>query len=178
MAVSGGTEPWRWALVAVLVPLLVVVLLTEFDGRRIFGMRKELVGAAIFGVASLTDWLDGYLARRRGQALELLVVEAEQAEVVVHLLQGRQLEREHLVIPLSDRIRRVIRQAIRPHLRLGQVRGDMDRHLGEPELLGRGAEAAGAEPATWVASPAPRPRLEVPNHQDSATFVKQRFRRA
>jgi CDP-diacylglycerol--glycerol-3-phosphate 3-phosphatidyltransferase len=51
----------------VLVPLLVVVLLTEFEGRRIFGIAKELVGAGIFAVASITDWLDGYLARRRRQ---------------------------------------------------------------------------------------------------------------
>jgi CDP-diacylglycerol--glycerol-3-phosphate 3-phosphatidyltransferase len=50
-----------------LVPLLVVVLLTEFEGRRILGVPKELVGAAIFAIASLTDWLDGYLARRRRQ---------------------------------------------------------------------------------------------------------------
>jgi len=50
-----------------LVPLLVVVLLTEFEGRRILGAPKELVGAAIFAIASLTDWLDGYLARRRRQ---------------------------------------------------------------------------------------------------------------
>ena len=50
-----------------LVPLLVVVLLTEFEGRRILGFPKELVGAAIFAVASVTDWLDGYLARRRRQ---------------------------------------------------------------------------------------------------------------
>src|SRR6476659_6500055 len=50
-----------------LIPLLVVVLLTKFEGRLIFGVRKELVGAAIFGVASLTDFLDGYLARRRKQ---------------------------------------------------------------------------------------------------------------
>ena len=50
-----------------LVPLLVVVLLTEFEGRRIFGVQKELVAAGIFGFASLTDWLDGYLARRRRQ---------------------------------------------------------------------------------------------------------------
>jgi CDP-diacylglycerol--glycerol-3-phosphate 3-phosphatidyltransferase len=50
-----------------LVPLLVVVLLTEFEGRLVFGMPKELVAAAIFGVASVTDWLDGYLARRRRQ---------------------------------------------------------------------------------------------------------------
>ena len=50
-----------------LVPLLVVVLLTRFEGRLVFGVRKELVGAAIFAIASLTDWLDGYLARRRKQ---------------------------------------------------------------------------------------------------------------
>ncbi len=50
-----------------LVPLLVVVLLTEFEGRRILGVPKELVGAAIFAFASMTDWLDGYLARRRRQ---------------------------------------------------------------------------------------------------------------
>ncbi|MGH9330845.1 MAG: CDP-diacylglycerol--glycerol-3-phosphate 3-phosphatidyltransferase, partial [Vicinamibacterales bacterium] len=54
-----------------LVPLLVVVLLTKFEGRLIFGVRKELVGAAIFGIASLTDWLDGYLARRRKQVTTL-----------------------------------------------------------------------------------------------------------
>jgi CDP-diacylglycerol--glycerol-3-phosphate 3-phosphatidyltransferase len=50
-----------------LVPLFVVVLLTEFDGPRIIGVSKELLGAAIFGLASATDWLDGYLARRRRQ---------------------------------------------------------------------------------------------------------------
>jgi len=50
-----------------LVPLLVVVLLTEVAGRQILGVPKELLGAAIFGIASITDWLDGYLARRRRQ---------------------------------------------------------------------------------------------------------------
>ncbi len=35
-----------------LVPLLVVVLLTKFEGRLIFGVRKELIGAAIFGLGS------------------------------------------------------------------------------------------------------------------------------
>ena len=54
-----------------LVPLLVVVLLTQFEGRMILGVRKELVGAAIFGLASFTDWLDGYLARRRRQVTAL-----------------------------------------------------------------------------------------------------------
>jgi CDP-diacylglycerol--glycerol-3-phosphate 3-phosphatidyltransferase len=54
-----------------LVPLLVVVLLTKFEGHVILGIQKELVAAAIFGLASLTDWLDGYLARRRGQITAL-----------------------------------------------------------------------------------------------------------
>jgi CDP-diacylglycerol--glycerol-3-phosphate 3-phosphatidyltransferase len=54
-----------------LVPLLVVVLLTKFEGRQIFGVPNEIVGAAIFGLASLTDWADGYLARRRKQITPL-----------------------------------------------------------------------------------------------------------
>jgi CDP-diacylglycerol--glycerol-3-phosphate 3-phosphatidyltransferase len=54
-----------------LVPLLVVVLLTKFEGRQVFGVPNELVGAAIFGLASLTDWADGYLARRRKQVTPL-----------------------------------------------------------------------------------------------------------
>ena len=54
-----------------LVPLLVVVLLTKFEGRQVLGFRKELVAAAIFGIASLTDWLDGFLARRRQQVTPL-----------------------------------------------------------------------------------------------------------
>ena len=54
-----------------LVPLLVVVLLTRFEAERVFGMPREILGAAIFGIAALTDWLDGYLARRRRQVTQL-----------------------------------------------------------------------------------------------------------
>ena len=54
-----------------LVLLLVVVLLTKFEGHLVFGVTKELVAAAIFALASLTDWLDGYLARRRKQVTAL-----------------------------------------------------------------------------------------------------------
>jgi CDP-diacylglycerol--glycerol-3-phosphate 3-phosphatidyltransferase len=55
----------------VLVPVLVSVLLTKFEGRVVLGIPVELVAAAIFGIASLTDWLDGYLARRRKQITTL-----------------------------------------------------------------------------------------------------------
>jgi CDP-diacylglycerol--glycerol-3-phosphate 3-phosphatidyltransferase len=47
-----------------LVPFLVVVLLTKFDGR-------EIVALAIFLLATATDFLDGWLARRRGQITKL-----------------------------------------------------------------------------------------------------------
>jgi len=43
-----------------LVPFLVVVLLTKFDGR-------EVVALAIFLLATATDFFDGWLARRRGE---------------------------------------------------------------------------------------------------------------
>jgi CDP-diacylglycerol--glycerol-3-phosphate 3-phosphatidyltransferase len=54
-----------------LVPVLVSVLLTKFEGRLVMGLPVELVAAGIFGIASLTDWLDGYLARRRKQITTL-----------------------------------------------------------------------------------------------------------
>jgi CDP-diacylglycerol---glycerol-3-phosphate 3-phosphatidyltransferase len=54
-----------------LVPLLVVVLLTKFEGHAVLGLPTPLIGAAIFGLASFTDWLDGYLARRRKQITAL-----------------------------------------------------------------------------------------------------------
>jgi len=54
-----------------LVPVLVSVLLTKFEGRLVVGLPVELVAAAIFGIASFTDWLDGYLARRRNQVTQL-----------------------------------------------------------------------------------------------------------
>lgn len=47
-----------------LVPFLVVVLLTKFSGR-------EYVGLAIFLVAAVTDFFDGFIARRRNQMTRL-----------------------------------------------------------------------------------------------------------
>src|SRR5437867_7838698 len=47
-----------------LVPFLVVVLLTKFEG-------KEIWGVGIFLVAAATDFLDGWLARRRKQVTSL-----------------------------------------------------------------------------------------------------------
>lgn len=46
-----------------LVPVLVVVLLTRSEGLWL--------GAGIFGIGVLTDYLDGYFARRRNQVTKL-----------------------------------------------------------------------------------------------------------
>jgi CDP-diacylglycerol--glycerol-3-phosphate 3-phosphatidyltransferase len=47
-----------------LVPVLVIVLLERTED-------SPLLGAVIFGVAVATDWLDGYLARRRNEVTRL-----------------------------------------------------------------------------------------------------------
>lgn len=47
-----------------LVPLLVVVLLTKFP-------EKELVGLGLFLLAAVTDFLDGFIARRSRQVTRL-----------------------------------------------------------------------------------------------------------
>ena len=47
-----------------MVPLLVVVLLTKFEG-------KEWVGLGVFLLAALTDFLDGFIARRKKQVTQL-----------------------------------------------------------------------------------------------------------
>jgi CDP-diacylglycerol--glycerol-3-phosphate 3-phosphatidyltransferase len=50
-----------------LIPLLVVVLLT----KEPFGRDQDILGLFIFLVAAFSDWLDGWLARRRGQVTTL-----------------------------------------------------------------------------------------------------------
>ncbi len=47
-----------------IVPLLVAVLLTQIEGR-------EFIGLGLFLIASLTDFLDGFLARRREEVTAL-----------------------------------------------------------------------------------------------------------
>ena len=49
-----------------LVPLLVVILLTSF-AENLFGISGYALAIGIFLVASLTDILDGHLARKRNQ---------------------------------------------------------------------------------------------------------------
>ena len=52
-----------------IVPLLVVVLLTPFSEK--FGVPRHILGVAIFLAASITDYFDGFFARRRRQVSRL-----------------------------------------------------------------------------------------------------------
>ena len=55
------------ALRIFLVPILVVVLLT----KDLFGHDQDFLGLGIFLVAAVTDWLDGWIARRWRQITTL-----------------------------------------------------------------------------------------------------------
>ena len=55
------------ALRIFLVPILVVVLLT----KDLFGRDQDFLGLGIFLIAAVTDWLDGWVARRWRQITTL-----------------------------------------------------------------------------------------------------------
>jgi len=80
----------------VLVPLLVVVMLTPPRSWDWTGVHSDFLGALIFGLASLTDLLDGWLARRRRQITsvgEWLDPLADKLLVLGALISLVQLER-------------------------------------------------------------------------------------
>ena len=52
------------------VPFLVVVLLTPF-AEDWFGVQRHILGVALFLAAAFTDYLDGRIARTRGQVSRL-----------------------------------------------------------------------------------------------------------
>jgi len=95
MAVTPGMNlPNTLTVVRIfLVPLLVVVLLTKPEGRLVPGVSNHVLGALIFALASATDWLDGYLARRRkqvtvvGQLLDPIADKLLTAAAFISLVQ-------------------------------------------------------------------------------------------
>jgi len=62
---------WITIIRIFLTPVLVAVLLTKTTGLEHLNLSWQTVGVIIFLVAALTDWLDGWLARRRDQVTTL-----------------------------------------------------------------------------------------------------------
>ncbi len=58
---------WITIIRIFLTPVLVVVLMTRTTGFESLGVSWQMIGVAVFLLASLTDWLDGWLARRRNE---------------------------------------------------------------------------------------------------------------
>ncbi len=62
---------WITIIRIFLTPVLVVVLMTKTTGLEHFGFSWQTIGVIVFLLASFTDYLDGWLARRRNQVTTL-----------------------------------------------------------------------------------------------------------
>jgi CDP-diacylglycerol--glycerol-3-phosphate 3-phosphatidyltransferase len=62
---------WITILRIFMTPVLVVVLMTRTTALEHFNVSWQIIGVAVFLLASLTDWLDGWLARRRREITTL-----------------------------------------------------------------------------------------------------------
>ncbi len=62
---------WITIIRIFLTPVLVVVLMTRSTGLERFGLSWQMIGVGVFLLASFTDYLDGWLARRRNQVTKL-----------------------------------------------------------------------------------------------------------
>jgi hypothetical protein len=68
---------------------------------------------------------------------QLVLVEAQEAQVVVGRLQLTQFNRQQIVIPFGQRCRLVVRDPICLDLFRRQILGDVDRHVFQTQLLCR-----------------------------------------
>ncbi|HXH28668.1 MAG TPA: CDP-diacylglycerol--glycerol-3-phosphate 3-phosphatidyltransferase [Candidatus Polarisedimenticolia bacterium] len=62
---------WITIIRIFLTPVLVVVLMTRSTGLEHFGLSWQMIGVTVFLLASCTDYLDGWLARRRNEVTTL-----------------------------------------------------------------------------------------------------------
>src|SRR6202035_1839617 len=76
-----------------LVPPLVVVLLTNFEG-------KEFVGLGLFLLAAAMDFLDGFLARRRQQVTRLgTLLDPAADKILISAAFVSLVELDHQLVP-------------------------------------------------------------------------------
>jgi CDP-diacylglycerol--glycerol-3-phosphate 3-phosphatidyltransferase len=62
---------WITIIRIFLTPVLVVVLMTKVSAFVPYGLSWQMIGAGVFLLAAATDYLDGWLARRRRQVTTL-----------------------------------------------------------------------------------------------------------
>ena len=62
---------WITIIRIFLTPVLVVVLMTRVTVLEPFGLDWQMIGVIVFLLASFTDYLDGWLARRRNEVTTL-----------------------------------------------------------------------------------------------------------
>ena len=62
---------WITIIRIFLTPVLVVVLMTRVTYLETIGLSWQMIGVIVFLLASCTDYLDGWLARRRNQVTTL-----------------------------------------------------------------------------------------------------------
>lgn len=62
---------WITIIRIFLTPVLVAVLMTRETAFEPIGLSWQMIGAAVFLLASATDYLDGWLARRRREVTTL-----------------------------------------------------------------------------------------------------------
>ncbi|MCX7830198.1 MAG: CDP-diacylglycerol--glycerol-3-phosphate 3-phosphatidyltransferase [Acidobacteria bacterium] len=91
-----------------LVPFIVVVLLTKFQFEKWFYLNRETIAVLLIILASVTDILDGYLARKRkevttlGQLLDPIADKILVSSVLISLVD-LQLAPAYLVVIIIAR---------------------------------------------------------------------------
>lgn len=91
-----------------LVPFIVVVLLTKFQFEKWFYLNRETIAVLLIIIASATDILDGYLARKRrevttlGQLLDPIADKLLVSSVLISLVDMR-LAPAYLVVIIIAR---------------------------------------------------------------------------
>lgn len=91
-----------------LVPFIVVVLLTKFQFEKWFYLNRETIAVLLIILASITDILDGYLARKRkeittlGQLLDPIADKLLVSSVLISLVD-MQLAPAYLVVIIIAR---------------------------------------------------------------------------
>lgn len=91
-----------------IIPFIVVVLLTKFQFEKWFYFNRETIAIILIVAASITDILDGYLARRRkevttlGQLLDPIADKLLVSSVLISLVD-MQLAPAYLVVIIIGR---------------------------------------------------------------------------